>query len=98
MTDELFPVPEPNPPVDERDHAVGPHLLDHLLDSTLRLKVHGSGGGSDEALRLDEDDRGASALDARLDGDAADAVAFADHDDALAFEVHGAILPPVTCP
>src|SRR5207249_1727559 len=51
-------------------------------------KVHGTGGGSDEAERLRVQHLRARALHARLDGGRVDAVPLADHQHTLSVEIH----------
>jgi hypothetical protein len=63
-------------------------LLRQLFDSTLNLKVHRAGGGSNKALSRRVDDVGAETGDCLLDGVSRHPVAFAQYRDFLSLNIH----------
>src|SRR6266508_314512 len=75
------------------DQIVRPVLVHKALDPVLVLRVHGPGGRSDEALRLDEDRLGSCRADAFGDRGARDAVSLPERDHLLAVELHAASPP-----
>ena len=63
-------------------------LVGYFLDVFLTLRVKRSGGGSDKALRLDEQRLRASALYAFGNSGTLHAITFADNNSFLSFQFH----------
>jgi hypothetical protein len=68
-----------------------------LFDSTLNLKVHRAGGGSNETLGSRVDDLTTQILDRLFNGVGGHAVALAEDGDFLASKFHGFPLVRLSC-